>query len=320
MSTAARQARRDDPEHALPGELPREFRQYDTPVQGIGAGAPGKVGLVELEVAQRAGASRIVLRYHRAPLQFFQPLYLDPARRDMPFVVLLQQGGGLLQGDRYRLDITCRENAAVHVTSQSATKLYKCDDNFATQVVQITAEAGSVVEYLPDVTIPYRRSRFFQRVDLWVHPEATVMVGDILASGRVAHGERHAYDIFYAQTNAYTLDGALLAADTVKLEPATQDLAGPGLLGPYDAFGLLSIFSRQRPPAELVAALRQSLAHEPRLAGRTLAGVSELPNGCGVSVRILGHSAALVTRARTVAWNAARLALLGVPAPDLRKA
>ncbi|MFT4040546.1 MAG: urease accessory protein UreD [Thermomicrobiales bacterium] len=320
MSTAARQARRDDPQHALPDDLPREFRQYDTPVQGLGAGAAGKVGLVELEVAQREGVSRVVRRYQRAPLQFFQPLYLDAARRDMPFIVLLQQGGGLLQGDRYRLDITCRENAAVHVTSQSATKLYKCDDNFATQMVYITAEAGSVVEYLPDVTIPYRRSRFFQRMDLRIDPEATVIVGDTLASGRVAHGEQHAFDIFYSQTNAYALDGALLAADTVKLEPAAQDLAGPGLLGPYDAFGLLSIFSRQRPLAELVATLRAALAADTRLTGRTVAGVSELPNGCGVSVRILGHSAALVERARTVAWNAARLALLGAPAPDLRKA
>lgn len=315
-----RPAVRDDPAHVLPPDLPREFRQYDTPVQGLGAGASGKVGLVELEVERRGDTSRVVHRYQRAPLQFFQPIYLDSARPDMPFIVLLQQGGGLLQGDRYRLDITCHEGAAVHVTSQAATKLYKCDDNFATQRVTITAGAGSVVEYLPDITIPYRQSRFYQRTDLHIDPEATVIVGEVLTAGRVAYGERHAYDIFSAQTNAYALDGKLLAADTVKLQPHLGDLEGLALLGPYAAFGLLYIFSRQCPPAPLISILREALGAAARVVDKTIVGVTELPNGCGVAVRMLGPTGAAVEHARMVAWNAARIVLLGAPAPDLRKA
>jgi len=50
-----------------------------------------------------------------------------------------------------------------------------------------------------------------------------------------------------------------------------------------------------------------------------LAGVSELPNGCGVSARILGRTSRSVRTALTSAWNAVRLAVLGAPAPDLRK-
>lgn len=311
---------RGDPAHVLPADLPREFHQYDTPVAILGAGQPGKVGLVELEVARRDDVSRIVHRYQQAPLQFFQPMYLDPARPDMPFIVLLQQGGGLLQGDRYRLDVTCHEGAAIHVTSQSATKLYKCEDNFATQIVNITAGAGSVVEYLPDVTIPYRNSRFYQRTDLHIDPEATVIVGEVLTAGRVAYGEQHAYDIYYAQTNAYDPSGRLLAVDTVKLQPAAGAVKAPALLGHYDAFGTLSVFSRQFPPAQLTATLREALNADPRVVNKAIVGVSEMPNGCGVAVRILGPTGAAVEHARTVAWSAARVALLGAPAPDLRKA
>lgn len=318
--TSAQHARRDDPAHVLPDDLPREFRQFDTPVTMIGAGAPGKVGLVELEVARHDDASRIVHRYQQAPLQFFQPMYLDLARPDMPFIVLLQQGGGMLQGDRYRLDITCGEGAAVHVTSQSATKLYKCEDNFITQIVSIRAAANSVVEYLPDATIPYRNSRFFQRVDLHVDPDATVIVGEVLTAGRIAFGERHAYDIFCAQTNAYAPDGKLLAVDTVKLQPPIGSLEAPARFGPYDAFGMLSVYSRKCPPARLTGIVRAALAADAKAADWTIAGVSEMPNACGVSVRILGTSGAIVEHARTVAWNAARIALLGAPAPNLRKA
>ena len=106
----------------------------------------------------------------------------------------------------------------------------------------------------------------------------------------------------------------------VKLQPALGAPNVPALLGPYDAFGLLSIFSRQCPPARLTAILREALGADEKAASTTVAGVSELPNACGVAVRILGPTGAAVEHARTVAWNAARIALLGAPAPDLRKA
>lgn len=321
MTTAGHQARRSDPAHVLPLDLPPEFRQYDTQVSGIGAGQPGKVGLIELEAARRGGVTRIVHRFQQVPLHLFQPIYLDPARPDMPFMILLQQGGGLLQGDRYRIDITAREEAAIHVTSQSATKLYKCEENFTTQLVTIQAGPGSLVEYLPDITIPYRHARFFQRLDLQIDPEGTVIVGEVLAPGRVAHGgERHAYDIFFAQTRAWSPDGELLADDLVRLQPGEQALKGLALLGPYDAFGMLSVFSRRRPAVEVIAAMREALAGDAKVAQQTLVGVSELPNECGVAVRILGRTSTVVARARTVAWSAARMVLVGAPAPDLRKA
>jgi urease accessory protein len=50
-----------------------------------------------------------------------------------------------------------------------------------------------------------------------------------------------------------------------------------------------------------------------------LSGISELPNGCGVAVRFLGDDSATVTATMRLAWNEARLTLVGLPAPDLRK-
>ena len=309
------QAARGSSTPRLLQNVPREFRAWQA-----AARMPSNVGLVELEVARRGTISRVVHSYQQAPLQFFRPMYLDPVRPDMPFIVLLQQGGGMAQGDLYSLDITCHDDAAVHVTSQSATKLYKCEEHFASQVVSIRAGSGSVVEYLPDVTIPFRDARFYQRIDVRLDPEATVIVGDVLTAGRVAYGEHHDYGIFFAQVNAYALDGRLLAVDTVKLQPALGATGAPAMLGPYAAFCTLTVFSRQVAPAALTTLLRDALAGDAARAGTTLHGVSELPNGCGVSVRMLGPTGAAVEHARAVAWNAARVALLGAPAPDLRKA
>ncbi|MFN8662252.1 MAG: urease accessory protein UreD [Thermomicrobiales bacterium] len=300
-------------------DFPREFRRYvyagttRVPVR------PGNTGWVDLEVAACGGMSSVVRSYQQAPLQFLRPLYLDAARPGLPYVVLMQQGGGILQGDRYRLSVTCHDGAAIHVTSQSATRLYRCDESFAAQFVTISAGAGSLVEYLPDVTIPYRQSRFFQRLELHLDPEATVIVGEVLTAGRVAHGERHAYDIYYAQTHAYAPDRTLLVADTINLQPPLGSVHAPALLGPYDAFGTLSVFSRRCPAGELTGILRDALDRDARIARSAVVGVNELPNGCGVSVRMLASNGVEAEYARTVAWNAARISLIGAPAPNLRK-
>lgn len=308
---------RDDPRYFLPVPVPREFAQYDTVVYGAGAGGHGKRGLMDLEF-ERRGERTVRSRYsYHPPLQMFQPIYLDPHRPDMPFAMLLQNGGGMLQGDRYRIDIHCKPGAAAHITTQSHGKLYKCEENFVTQFVGITAEAGSFLEFLPDTMIPYRDARFFQHMAIRVEPSATVIVGDILAPGRTAHNdEQHQYALFLSQLEVTDLHGKLLVADTIKLEPSRCSPKSPAVLGEMDAVGVLYIFTRKIPGAALVHALRNALdEHE-----STISGVSTLPNDAGASVRILGVSAYAVERARTIAWDAARRMLFGVPAPNLRKA
>jgi urease accessory protein len=317
MTQSSVRYQRNDSRHVLPVPVPREFAQFESGALVVSVGGHGKVGLMELEFERLGERTVRSSHYYQSPLQMFQPIYLDPARPDMPFIMLLQNGGGMVQGDRYRIDVRCKSGAAAHITTQSHGKLYKCEENYITQVVNITAEAGGLIEFLPDTTIPYRDSRFFQHISLRIDPTATVIVGDILAPGRAAHkGEQHQYTIYYSQLEATDLDGTLLVADTIKLEPRTHSPKSPAILGEMDALGVLYVFTKQVAADELVRALRSALgAHE-----YSVSGVSTLPNAAGVSVRILGSSAYVVEQARTIAWDAVRKALFGVPAPNLRKA
>jgi urease accessory protein len=61
--------------------------------------------------------------------------------------------------------------------------------------------------------------------------------------------------------------------------------------------------------------MRSALAACPAV----LAGATELPDGCGTAVRLLGNGSTAVQAALRSAWSAARLELLGAPAPNLRK-
>ncbi|WP_433555632.1 urease accessory protein UreD [Pseudonocardia xinjiangensis] len=309
--------RRDDLAWCTPTELPEELLTFSGTVRdGLAVGAPGKTGVLDLALAQRAGSTKVIRQYQRAPLHIYRPIYLDPGRPDMAFVFLQQQGDGIVQGDRCRVDIDCEPGSAVHVTTQASTKVFAARDNFATQLINLRVGAGAVLEYLPDPVVPFRGSRLFQRTSLSAAEDATVILGEILLPGRVAHDEAHAYDLYWTETEAYDLDGKLLFADTLRLRPGqVGDPRSPGVLGGYDIVATLFVMCSRMSPPDLVALLRDALAEVPDV----LAGVSELPAGCGAAVRMLGHTSTAVQAAMRTAWSGARTSLVGAPAPDLRK-
>jgi urease accessory protein len=299
-----------------PARLPAEFAKLDHPVEGgLPVGAPGKVGVLELSLARHGGTTRIERHYQRAPLHVYRPIHLDENLPEMAFVFVQQFGDGYVDGDRCRIDIDCGPDTTVHVTTQAATNVYRAERNFASQLVNLHVGSGAVLEYMPDAVVPFRGSRFFQRTCLTADSNATAIVGEMLLPGRVARGELHAYELYRAETEARRPDGTLLFADLLRLSPTEgEGVRSLGLLGGSDVIATLYAVSERQPADELVELVRASLADSD-----VLAGVSELPNGCGVSVRLLGRTSKTVRAALTTSWQAVRLALLDAPTPNLRK-
>lgn len=56
-------------------------------------------------------------------LKVMRPIYLNQS--DIPTFYIVNVGGGYLDGDRYKMDFTVKDEAAVTLTSQGATKIYK---------------------------------------------------------------------------------------------------------------------------------------------------------------------------------------------------
>lgn len=306
---------RDDPRWYTPEDLPRNLLAYDDPVPSLAVGRAGKVGLLELAFAGIGGRTRIVHQYQRSPLYVLQPIHLDPQCPDMAFIYLQQSGDGLVQGDRYRIDVDVAPGAAVHLTSQTPTKIYGMRANFATQQVHLRVEAGAVLEYLPDPVVPFRGSRFLSRTQLTVDPDAIVLAGEVLLPGRVAHGEDHDYDLYRAETEVRDLDGVLLFADQLELAPPVGEPRSPGRLGSYSVLATLNILARPARCAGLIDRLYAALDDRPGV----LTGVTELPNDAGIAIRLLAATSKQATSGMHAAWGEARLHLLGAPVPDLRK-
>ena len=302
------------PAHYQPVRVPPEVLRHSGRPDTLDVGSPGKVGLLELGFEQLGGRTELVTHYQKSPLQIMRPLYVDPARPDLAVTYLMSTGGGIVQADRLRTDLRFGAGTAAHVTTQAATKVHRMDTDYATQQVLITAEPDSYVEYLPDATVPYAGSRFYQRTVITPAESATVLAGETVAGGRLARGERNAYQVFASDLEWRRPDGRLLAVDTVRLEPGACGVDGPAVLAGHDLMSTFYAVTTLAPATVVADTLHAALAD----SGLAY-GVSVLPHDVGAWLRILGSDSPAVTRAVRRAWDATRRLLLGVPAPALRK-
>ncbi|RMI38321.1 urease accessory protein UreD [Actinomadura harenae] len=288
-----------------------------TAVSGLGAvpdtlpvGSPGKVGVLEMDFASVAGRTELTGHFQKAPLHTARPLYPDPARPDMPHVMFLSSGGGVLQGDRYRIAASCGPGTAVHFSTQTATRLYRMERDYATQLVDVTAAPGSYVEYLPQTTIPFGGSRYYQHMRVTASAESTIVLGDKLMAGRLARGERHAYTAYCADLDVHGQDGRLLFADPIRLVPAEDAVTAPTVMGGFGLMATLYVITRAAPAQELADTMHTTLAGT-GLRG----GASVLPGECGAWARVFGERSPEVEEAFFRTWDAVRRRLLGAAAP-----
>ncbi|GAA0251164.1 hypothetical protein GCM10009527_054300 [Actinomadura nitritigenes] len=302
---------RTTPAHCAPERVPPAVARYAAVPDTLPVGAAGKVGVLELGFALAGGRTELTRRYQKAPLHIARPLLLDAALPDMPYVMFLSSGGGVLQGDRYRIGLECGPGTSAHFTTQTATRLYRMEHDYATQVVELKAGPDSYVEYLPATTIPFGDSRFYQQMNVTVGARATVVLGEKLMAGRLARGERHAYSAYCTDLEVRDGQGRLLFADPLRLVPGERAVTGPAVLADFGVMATLYVVTEMAPASEVAGAMNAAIAGT-GLRG----GASVLPGGCGAWARMLGDRSPEVDSAYARTWDAVRRLLLDVPAPE----
>jgi urease accessory protein len=296
--------------------LPRGFRAYDR--ERLEQRPPGSVGKdARLEATLERdtnGMTRLTHDYVRAPFHLMGSVHHDDHLDDLVALYIQNPAGGVAQGDRYRIDIRAKSGARAHVTTQSAMKIHRMERNYARSCIDITADEGAYLEFLPDHVIMYRDARFQQSVDVELEPNATVVLSETLVSGRLARDEAFEYDRYHSRLQARR-DGRPVCTDTVALAPEEGGYDRQGILDDYDVVGSLYVLSTAVDTRTLSDRIHDRLASDEG----TRASASTLPDSEGVVVRILGDSAESVTNAVRRAWDETRTAVLGVGAHRRRK-
>jgi urease accessory protein len=280
----------------IPKNIPPEFESYITESQSE-VGRSGKVGILRLNLERNSETGKTIIReqFSRVPLYLQRAMYLEESLPSMAYLYIMSPSGGILQGDRFRIDITLGNNSCAHITTQGATRIYKMKKNYASQIVNINAQEESYFEYIPDQLIPFRNSRFYQEVELNVHDNATMIYSEVIVPGRVESGEAFEYDICYIKTVGRNQLGKLRFIDTVKLEPKKENLRVEGNLGNLHVVGTIYIVTQE----SFINDLHYEIGEKIRVleaTGKISVGKSILPARQGIIVRILGDSSEAVKK------------------------
>jgi len=214
-------------------------------------------GSAALTAEQVLGATSLTRLSHRAPLRL---LPMDPAatsKAGAAWCALGSFGGGLLGGDHGELDILVKKNATLNLCTQASTKIYRAkrDRVAAVQNLSAVVEPGGLLVVTPDPLVPFADAHFEQALtfDLRYKNEggedndlASAVVVDWLGAGRIAGGERWAFETYTSRMEvSWTQEGSdpkvsprLVEALTLQGygsdEPSEVLLAASGM-GSFDA-------------------------------------------------------------------------------------
>jgi len=303
-------------DYYTPDDMPREIQAYEAPVKQLAVGQSGKVGILDLELqATNTGKTIITKQFFQIPLQIQRALYPEISLPEMAYLYVISPSGGILQGDRYRTDVLLKNKAIAHITTQGATRVYSMDSNSASQIVNITVDENCYLEYIPDQIIPYENSRYYQKVNLKVHENSTLIYSEILTPGRVAMGESFEYDICYLRTHCKNQDKKIRFLENTKIEPNKQRLKDFGILGAYSTVGTVYVLTRK----ENVVDLENSINQKIRNSDGVSVGTSILPDESGIIIRILGNKTDNIFDVVFKTLEISRRKILGAPFSKTRK-
>ena len=299
-----------------PDDLPSEILAYDSEVKQLGVGSVGKLGYLSLGLKRDPHSGKTIVQEQtsQVPLLTQRALYYETELPSMAHIQIVSPSGGILQGDRYRMDISLKDNAVAHLTTQGATRLYKMDSNFATQLVNVTVGENCYLEFIPDQIIPYRNSRFYQKVSLDVHDNASMIYSEIIVPGRTAMIESFEYDICYLKTMAKNQE-KIRFVDVAMLEPKKQNLNTFGILGKQTVVGTIYIITKRDYTTELCNEINSSLKNIAKISF----GASILPHDLGILVRLTGDSASDIKDTVYEVVKMTRKKILNAPFTGIRK-
>jgi len=290
-------------------DTPTPFAWVPSGIRQYGDARSRANGTLDLTFAPIAGRTRITHAAYQSPLAVQCAQYRDPFLPTLAVVPILTIGGGVLGGDRLCQIVRAEAGAMVHLTTMTATKLYRMEHGYAAQDTTVIAGEGAVVEYLPAPVIAQRSARYAARTRIIAAPTATVICGDVLIPGRLAMGERGVYDaVSFVTQGCSALTGEPGWRDALTIAPAQLPGGGAAVVGTL--FGI----TRTRPAVALADALHHACLSDPVFAAVQW-GVSDLPDAAGVIVRIVGEDSRAVQETHHAAWHQLRMALLGVGAP-----
>jgi urease accessory protein len=168
----------------------------------------------------------IAERRFQAPLGSVRASYRDASGTAV--VVTTHPAGGVLGGDRLDVGVELAEDARATILDQGATQAYRGFPACRHTVLRVAD--GAVLEHLPHHVIPFAGSSLALETRFELGGSGTLLAWDALAAGRVARGERFAFERLESRT-ALARNGLPVVSDGIQLEGGGEPFGGFSYLG-----------------------------------------------------------------------------------------
>lgn len=206
-----------------------------SPPESTGYG-PGRSWRASLTLGFRADARRTVLERTDffGPLRVQRPFYPEGGACHC---YLLHPPGGLVSGDRLRIEAHVGPGAHALLTTPSAGKVYGADSHNVGQEQDVRLRVSDgVLEWLPMETIVYDRANATLRTSVDLEGEARCLGWDILCLGRPEGGHpfqggRVVQSLRISRGGSPLLDERLCLAGGGPVQAGAFGLAGQPVVG-----------------------------------------------------------------------------------------
>ena len=239
-------------------------------------------GEFDIVLEQKNGKTVISEKRFNGLIKVSPTIHLDSEKISTYFIVGL--GGGYVEGEKYKYSITQKEDTRAIITTQSSTKVYKCENNNRTeQETTINLEKNSILEYITDSVILYKNAIYKQVNNIYMDDSATLIYSDGITSGWSKEGDAFQYSNVQLKTNVY-LNNKLVLLDNLLVDPKRNDVTKLGFFEGYKNFGTLLVINKNI-NAQTIEDLRNEIKN---LNLPIYFGISELEVN-GFVLRVLGN-------------------------------
>lgn len=275
-----------------------------TDIVGASAGlaaavAPPWRASLRLRFARDGAVTRLVERRHHGPLRMQKALYPEGG---ICHAIVVHPPGGVVGGDTLEVDASVGAGGHALLTTPGAGKWYRANGRISRQCVQLRADAGAIIEWLPQETIVFDGAALQLEHQVDLAADACYIGLEVLCLGRRAAGETFASGSI-GQHTQIRRGGSLLWWEQGVLAAGGAAMRSPlGLAGASVCATLIGVGAPL--PAALLAQIR---ALDPALAASQRKSV--------VVARLLGDDSEAARAVMTAAWQLLRPHLLGCAAP-----
>jgi urease accessory protein len=148
-----------------------------------------------LDIANVGGRSVVIGATPRSPLALLNPSNHGNAA----WVYQSSHGGGFVRGDDVSLQVNVERDATLFLSSQASSKAYRAARSKLTLDAKVAG--GAALVCWPDPVCCFAGASLVQRQNFTLDDGASLLAVDSYTAGRVARGERWAFERFESRVH-----------------------------------------------------------------------------------------------------------------------